>query len=56
MPDAQTTYSGERGDDYTTTETYTEMVNGHAEKRTETVTHTRWIACQRPGLQLIFGM
>jgi DNA-directed RNA polymerase subunit RPC12/RpoP len=39
---AQTAYTGERGDDYTTTESHTEMVNGHAESRTETVTHTRW--------------
>jgi hypothetical protein len=39
---AQTAYAGLRGDDYTTTETYTEMVNGHPEVRTRTVTHTRW--------------
>jgi predicted RNA-binding Zn-ribbon protein involved in translation (DUF1610 family) len=38
----ETAYAGERGDDYTTTETYTEMVNGRAEERTRTVTHTRW--------------
>ncbi|MGA2443025.1 MAG: hypothetical protein ABSH08_18895 [Tepidisphaeraceae bacterium] len=40
----QTAYSGERGDDYTTTETYTEVVNGRAEMRTRTVTRTRWTA------------
>lgn len=40
--DAETTYTGLRGDDYTTTETYTETVNGHSEERTRTITHTRW--------------
>jgi LSD1 subclass zinc finger protein len=37
-----TNYSGERGDDYTETETYTEFVNGRAETRERTVTKTRW--------------
>ena len=40
--DVQTAYTGERGDDYTTTETYTETVNGRPEIRTRTVTRTRW--------------
>lgn len=39
---AQTAYTGERGDDYTTTETYTEMMNGRMETRTRTVVRTRW--------------
>jgi DNA-directed RNA polymerase subunit RPC12/RpoP len=38
----QSTYTGERGDDYTDTETYTEMVNNRLETRTRTVTRTRW--------------
>jgi LSD1 subclass zinc finger protein len=38
----QTSYSGQRGDDYQETETYTEVVNGQTETRTRTVTRTRW--------------
>jgi DNA-directed RNA polymerase subunit RPC12/RpoP len=38
----QTSYTGQRGDDYQVTETFTEMVNGHPETRTRTVTRTRW--------------
>jgi LSD1 subclass zinc finger protein len=37
-----TDYTGERGDDYQTTETYTEVVNGESRTNTRTVTHTRW--------------
>jgi DNA-directed RNA polymerase subunit RPC12/RpoP len=40
-----THYTGERGDDYTVTETYTEHeANGQAVNRTRQVTHTRWTA------------
>lgn len=39
---ADTTYTGQRGDDYTTTESYTAFVNGKHETRTRTVTRTRW--------------
>lgn len=35
-------YTGQRGDDYTTTETYTDWENGKAVQKTRTVTHTRW--------------
>jgi DNA-directed RNA polymerase subunit RPC12/RpoP len=41
----QTDYTGERGDDYWDTETYTEMVNGQAETRTRQVRKTRWWPC-----------
>ncbi|RAJ06707.1 LSD1 subclass zinc finger protein [Chitinophaga skermanii] len=37
-----TTYTGERGDYYYTTETYTTTVNGKQEIRTRQVRHTRW--------------
>jgi DNA-directed RNA polymerase subunit RPC12/RpoP len=37
-----TTYTGMRGVDYQTTETYTEFVNGRPETRTRTVTKTNW--------------
>lgn len=37
-----TDYSGERGDYYYTTETYTETVNGREETRTREVRHTSW--------------
>ena len=40
--DTTTDYTGERGDDYTTTETYTAQENGRSVTRTRTVTHTRW--------------
>ena len=40
--DTTTDYTGERGDDYTTTETYTTQENGRSVTRTRTVTHTRW--------------
>ncbi len=40
--DTTTDYTGERGDDYTTTETYTTTENGHPVTRTRTVVHTRW--------------
>jgi hypothetical protein len=42
--DAETTtdYTGERGDDYTTTESYTTTENGRSVTRTRTVVHTRW--------------
>ncbi len=39
---AQTAYTGQRGDDYTVMETYTEIVNGHPETRERPVTRTRW--------------
>lgn len=39
---AVTDYTGERGDYYYTTETYTETVNGKTETRTRQVRHTRW--------------
>ena len=35
-------YSGERGDDYTTVETYTTTEDGKTVTRERTVTHTRW--------------
>lgn len=35
-------YSGQRGDDYYVTETYTVTVNGRPEVRTRQVRHTRW--------------
>src|SRR3954463_8327405 len=35
-------YSGERGDDYQATETYTAYENGQSVTRTRTVTRTRW--------------
>lgn len=37
-----TEYTGERGDYYYTTETYTEEVNGRTETRTRQVRHTSW--------------
>ena len=42
--DAQTTsdYTGDRGDHYWVTETYTETVNGQTVTRTRQVQHTRW--------------
>jgi len=42
--DCQTTsaYTGERGDHYWETETYTETVNGRSETRTRQVQKTRW--------------
>jgi hypothetical protein len=40
--DSRTQYVGERGEDYWETETYTEIVNGHAETRTRQVLRTRW--------------
>lgn len=40
--DARTTYSGERGDYYYTTESYTETVDGKTETRTRQVRHTSW--------------
>jgi LSD1 subclass zinc finger protein len=40
--DTTTDYTGERGDYYYTTETYTETVNGKSETRTRQVRHTRW--------------
>jgi DNA-directed RNA polymerase subunit RPC12/RpoP len=40
--DTVTTYTGMRGVDYQTTETYTEWVNGRPETRTRTVTRTNW--------------
>ena len=42
--DAKTTsdYTGERGDHYWDTETYTETVNGRTETRTRQVQRTRW--------------
>src|SRR4051794_37065973 len=42
--DAQTRseYTGERGDDYWDTETYTVNVNGRSETRTRQVRRTRW--------------
>lgn len=35
-------YTGERGDNYTTTESYTITINGKTETRTRTVTKIRW--------------
>jgi LSD1 subclass zinc finger protein len=40
--DTITNYTGQRGDYYYTTETYTETVNGKSETRTRQVRHTRW--------------
>jgi len=40
--EADSQYSGERGDDYTDTETYTAYENGKAVTRTRTVVRTRW--------------
>ena len=40
--DAATAYSGERGDDYTVSETYTTTVNGRTVTQTRLVTKTRW--------------
>lgn len=37
-----TTYSGERGDDYTVMESYTTIENGKTVTRQRHVTHTRW--------------
>lgn len=37
-----TRYTGERGDYYYTTETYTETVDGKSQTRTRQVRHTRW--------------
>ncbi|OOQ61750.1 zinc finger domain-containing protein [Mucilaginibacter pedocola] len=37
-----TDYTGERGDYYYTTETYTETVDGKTQTRTRQVRHTRW--------------
>jgi predicted RNA-binding Zn-ribbon protein involved in translation (DUF1610 family) len=38
-----THYTGQRGEDYTTTETYYETdAEGHQQQRTRTVVHTRW--------------
>ncbi len=43
-----TDYTGQRGEHYWETETYTEMVNGKSETRTRQVQHTRWYRA-RPG-------
>jgi len=40
--EATTQYTGRRGDDYTETQTYTEMENGRPVTRTRSVTRTRW--------------
>jgi len=40
--DTATDYTGERGDDYQTTETYTTTENGRSVTKTRTVTRTRW--------------
>lgn len=40
--DTMTSYSGERGDNYQTTETYTATINGESVTKTRTVTKTRW--------------
>jgi len=40
--DTTTRYTGERGDYYYTTESYTTTVNGKTETRTRRVRHTRW--------------
>ena len=40
--DCSTTYTGERGDDYYTTETYTTTENGQTVTKTREVRHTRW--------------
>jgi hypothetical protein len=39
---ATTSYTGERGDDYTVNETYTTQENGRTVTKTRSVTHTRW--------------
>jgi LSD1 subclass zinc finger protein len=40
--DTITAYTGERGDYYYTTETYTETVNGQTQTKTRQVRHTSW--------------
>ncbi|MBX9737001.1 MAG: hypothetical protein K2X32_08745 [Phycisphaerales bacterium] len=40
--DANTPYTGQRGDDYWTTETYSVTVNGRSQMRTRQVRRTRW--------------
>ncbi|MBV7530089.1 hypothetical protein [Chitinophaga sp. sic0106] len=40
--DTDTSYTGQRGEYYYTTETYTETVNGREETRTRQVRHTAW--------------
>jgi len=40
--DTRSEYTGERGDDYWDTETYTTTVNGRTETRTRQVQRTRW--------------
>src|SRR5262249_38053430 len=40
--DARTSYTGERGDDYWTTETYWTTVNGKRTMQTRQVRRTRW--------------
>lgn len=40
--ETRTFYSGERGEHYWITQTYTEMVNGQAQTRTRQVQQTRW--------------
>ena len=40
--DATTRYTGQRGEDYWVTESYTTMVNGRSERRTRQVRKTRW--------------
>lgn len=40
--DTETTYTGQRGDYYYTTETYTETVDGREQIRTREVRHTNW--------------
>jgi DNA-directed RNA polymerase subunit M/transcription elongation factor TFIIS len=40
--DARTRYTGQRGDDYFETETYTEIENGRPVTRTRQVVRTRW--------------
>lgn len=40
--DTTTRYTGQRGEYYYTTETYTETINGKMETRTRQVRHTRW--------------
>ncbi|CAN5790773.1 hypothetical protein BH11PLA1_BH11PLA1_16350 [soil metagenome] len=39
---ADTPYTGQRGDDYYTTETYTTTINGRPTTQTRQVRHTRW--------------
>jgi hypothetical protein len=38
----QSSYTGQRGDDYWTTETYTTTENGRSVTRTRQVRRTRW--------------